>query len=53
VFFLLLLSLGLPSAFLIPSLKCIVKLSKRHQVCGGPCGALVTHVIKGMLTWSK
>jgi hypothetical protein len=31
----------------------LVKLSKRHQVCGGPCGVLVTRVIKGRLTRSK
>jgi hypothetical protein len=48
-----LLSLGLPSSFLILILKCFVKLSKRHLVCGGPCGVLVTHVIKGRLTQSK
>jgi hypothetical protein len=34
-------------------LKCFVKLSKRHQVCRGPCGVLVTRVIKGRLTRSK
>jgi hypothetical protein len=50
---LLLLSLVLSSSFLIPFLKCFVKLSKRHQVCGGPCGVLVTRVIKGRLTRSK
>jgi hypothetical protein len=49
----LLLSLGLPSSFLILILECFVKLSKRHQVCGGPCGVLVTRVIKGRLTQSK
>jgi hypothetical protein len=53
VFFLLLLSLGLSSSFLILFLKCFVKLSKRHQVCGGPWGVLVTRVIKGSLTRSK
>jgi hypothetical protein len=53
VFFLLLLSLGLPSSFLILILECFVKLSKRHQVCGGPCKVLVTRVIKGRLTRSK
>jgi hypothetical protein len=42
-----------PSSFLIPFLNCFVKLSKRHQVCGGPCGLLVTHVIKRRLTRSK
>jgi hypothetical protein len=47
------LSLGLPSFFLIPFLKCFVKLSKRHQVCGCPCRVLVTRVIKGRLTRSK
>jgi hypothetical protein len=34
-------------------LKCFVKPSKRHQVCGDPCGVLVTRVIKGRLTQSK
>jgi hypothetical protein len=34
-------------------LKCFVKLNKRHQVCGGPCGVLVTRVIKRRLTQSK
>jgi hypothetical protein len=48
-----LLLLGLPSSFLIPILKCFVKLSKRHQVCAGPCGVLVTRVIKRRLTRSK
>jgi hypothetical protein len=34
-------------------LKFFVNLSKRHQVCGGPCGVLVTRVIKERLTRSK
>jgi hypothetical protein len=50
---LLLLSLGLTSFFLIPILKWFVKLSKRHQVCGGPCVVLLTRVIKRRLTQSK
>jgi hypothetical protein len=45
--------LGLPSSFLIPILECFVKPSKRHQVCGVPCGLLVTRVIKRRLTRSK
>jgi hypothetical protein len=31
----------------------LVKLAKRHQVCGGFCGVLVTRVIKGRLTRSS
>jgi hypothetical protein len=34
-------------------LKCFVKVSKRHRVCGGPCGVLVTREIKGRLIQSK
>jgi hypothetical protein len=48
-----LLSLGLPSSFLILFLKCFVKFSKRQLVCGGPCRVLVTRVIKERLTQSK
>jgi hypothetical protein len=40
-----LLSLGLPSSFIISYSQVICKRSKRHQVCGGPCGVLVTREI--------
>jgi hypothetical protein len=42
-------------AFFLPHFfsKYFVKFSKRHQVCGGPWGVLVTRVIKERLTQSK
>jgi hypothetical protein len=41
-----LLSLGLPFFFSHSYSQVLCKLSKRHQVCGGPCGVLVTRQIK-------
>jgi hypothetical protein len=44
--FVALVSLGFPSFFSHSYSQVLCKQSKRHQVCGGPCGVLVTHVIK-------
>jgi hypothetical protein len=45
VFFVALVAwLGLYFSFSHSQVLC--KRSKRHQVCGGPCGVLVTHEIK-------
>jgi hypothetical protein len=43
---LLLLSLGLAFFFSHSYSQVICKRSKRHHVCGGPCGVLVTREIK-------
>jgi hypothetical protein len=43
---LLLLFLGLGFFFSHSYSQVLCKRSKRHQVCGGPCGVLVTHEIK-------
>jgi hypothetical protein len=40
------LLLGLAFFFSHSYSQVICKRSKRHQVCGGPCGVLVTHEIK-------
>jgi hypothetical protein len=39
---LLLLLLGLASFFSYSYSQVLCKRGKRHQVCGGPCGVLVT-----------
>jgi hypothetical protein len=41
-----LLPLGLPFFFSHSYSQVLCKRSKRHQVCGGPCGVLVTREIK-------
>jgi hypothetical protein len=41
-----LLLLGLPFFFSHSYSQVICKQGKRHQVCGGPCGVLVTREIK-------
>jgi hypothetical protein len=41
-----LLSLGLPFFFSHSYSQVLCKRGKRHQVCGGPCGVLVTREIK-------
>jgi hypothetical protein len=43
---LLLLLLGLAFFFSHSYSQVLCKQSKRHQVCGGPCGVLVTREIK-------
>jgi hypothetical protein len=43
---LLLLLLGLAFFFSHSYSQVLCKRSKRHQVCSGPCGVLVTHEIK-------
>jgi hypothetical protein len=43
---LLLLLLGLAFFFSYSYSQVLCKQGKRHQVCGGPCGVLVTHEIK-------
>jgi hypothetical protein len=43
---LLLLLLGLASFFSYSYSQVLCKRGKRHQVCGGPCGVLVTREIK-------
>jgi hypothetical protein len=43
---LLLLLLGLAFLFSHTYSQVLYKRSKRHQVCGGPCGVLVTREIK-------
>jgi hypothetical protein len=40
------LSLGLPFFFPHSYSQVLCKRGKRHQVCGGPCGVLVTREIK-------
>jgi hypothetical protein len=40
------LSLGLPFFFSHSYSQVLCKRGKRHQVCGGPCGVLVTREIK-------
>jgi hypothetical protein len=42
----LLLLLGLAFLFSFSHSQVLCKQSKRHQVCGGPCGVLVTREIK-------
>ena len=41
-----LLLLGLPFFFSFSYSQVLSKRGKRHQVCGGPCGVLVTREIK-------
>jgi hypothetical protein len=41
-----LLPLGLPFFFSFSYSQVLCKRGKRHQVCGGPCGVLVTREIK-------
>jgi hypothetical protein len=41
-----LLLLGLPFFFSHSYSQVLCKQGKGHQVCGGPCGVLVTHEIK-------
>jgi hypothetical protein len=41
-----LLLLGLPFFFSHSYSQVLCKPGKRHQVCGGPCGVLVTREIK-------
>jgi hypothetical protein len=41
-----LLLLGLPFFFSFSYSQVLCKQGKRHQVCGGPCGVLVTREIK-------
>jgi hypothetical protein len=41
-----LLLLGLPFFFFYSYSQVLCKRGKRHQVCGGPCGVLVTRDIK-------
>jgi hypothetical protein len=41
-----LLSLGLPFFFSYSYSQVLCKRGKRHKVCGGPCGVLVTCEIK-------
>jgi hypothetical protein len=36
----------LPSLLPILNSKCFVKLARDTKVCGGPCGVLVTRLIK-------
>jgi hypothetical protein len=43
---LLLLLLGLAFFFSFSYSQVLCKRGKRHQVCGGPCGVLVTREIK-------
>jgi hypothetical protein len=40
------LSLGLSFFFSHSYFQVLCKRGKRHQVCGGPCGVLVTREIK-------